>query len=861
MRFQKGGGLFQRASCPFCNSINYLQSSDSFDSKKNQRLFLDEKKRKDNFPYTPPSLHQKQSQEGLPHSFPIVKDSKEACFPPNSQTNSKKGFHGIVKNFLRKVWALQAVDRKKKLFILLISSPLLLSFSLALLFLSFYFLPSLYLSQEPLAYIKSIENRQPNQIVGSEGELVAELFSSKTSFLKGEDIPQSMKDIIVFIEDQYFYEHGGIHWPSLLRAALYNIFSLAYRQGASTITQQLSRILLLEKEKTLLRKCREASLAYALEREMSKEEILRAYLNLVYLGHGAYGVGNASEFYFQRPLSELNFAQQFILASLPSAPERYSPLRHPPLLKVKMGIISERMREEGFPMPYNYPEQVRTSFYDLNRSPSANVYHDRVDHAPYITEYIRQKIGNLLGEEYMYNAGLRIETSIDLSLQKASVEEARNFASAFSPRFPPRRFKDGRPVRDSKEEKLSRLFQELSLGLMLKGYPQLKNKSPRLQTASLGIENKTGKILFLHGGSSFGVNNQLNRAIDMYRQTGSAIKPIIYALAIEKGILHAATLLEDRPIFEHRKIKEKEQKDPANKKRKSFQREKEKDYWTPGNYGGLYEGSVSVRRALSHSKNLPAIQAVRLLGMKSLREGFGKFFFSSEEQIEKRFRADDTLAIGSLEMSPFEMALAYSALGNNGHIQSPRLILAVYDARGEEIYNFKDKDEFQLGFPEKRQVLGGDTAEIVLDLLSGASRRGGLGAEVWKASPIVGKTGTSNDYRDAWFVGLSPDITAVVWVGFDEPSFSMPGGTGANLAGPLWGRIMRHRKPSKESFKFSPRAKSAKICPLTGLMYDKNCPVKSQRELFRRKDNLQKLLSKTEQKKRKKESDLNFSDL
>ena len=883
MRFRESLGPFQRAQCPFCASVNYMQvpSPSSIEERAQE-----------------PSLGRRGAGQDFYSAFTLTPEQARASEAPytkageqNFRKDEKQDYQDYTgaifskppskgQRVLAKIIALwkfwNTLSRKRRL-LLAACLPAVSLFFIIPLFLSFYFLPGLYLEQDPLEYMERIQNNSPNQILGRGGGLLAELFSVKTGTLKAGEIPKPMKDIIVFIEDQHFYEHAGIHWPSIVRAAFLNLFSLAYRQGGSTITQQLARILLLEKQKTLLRKCKEAALAYALEREMSKAEILAAYLNLVYLGHGAYGIANASELYFQKKIDELNFAQQLMLASLPSAPERYSPLRHPHLLKVKMGAIMERMRADSFPVPYNYPEQRRLSFYNLNRSPSANVYHDRLDHAPYVTEYIRQKIGQILGKEYMYNAGLRIETSLDLNLQQASVEESKSFIAKHAARFPPTRYAEGKVIKNSKEEKVSRAFQEFSLALMLKGYPQLKDQAPYLQAAAIGIENKSGKIVFLQGGHKFGVNNQLNRAVDMYRQTGSAIKPIIYALAIEKGVLHAASLLDDRPIFEAKGLKDKAkhakkegaQNDKTkNNKANNKKTKTEKDYWTPANYGGVYEGPISIRRALTYSKNLPAIQTARLLGMQSLQEGFANFFFPDKEVMERRFRADETLAIGSLEMSPMEMALAYSALGNNGYIQRPRLILAIYDAKGQQLYNSEGQDEFQLGFQaERRQVLSGDTAEIIINLLSGASRHGGVGREAQMQSRFVGKTGTSNDYRDAWFIGLSPEITAALWLGFDNPSFSMPGGTGASLAGPLWGRIMQHQKRSKEGFKFSPRAKEAKICPLTGSLYRSSCLVKAQRELFRKKDNLQKLLSKDlKTKKRqvsgpaKKESLLNFSE-
>ena len=462
---------------------------------------------------------------------------------------------------------------------------------------SLYFFPTLYLSKDPLVYLARIYTSKPNRLLDRNGKLVAELFSSKMGHLKSYEIPKSMERIIIFIEDQHFYQHAGIHWPSVARAAFYNLISFKYTQGGSTITQQLARLLLLEKQKTITRKIREGALAYFLERNFSKEEILTAYLNLVYLGHGAYGVEHASQFYFQKDISQLSFAQQLMLACLPSAPEYYSPLRHPQHLEAKMQFVYKRMLEENFPVKSITEEELKVNLYGLSRSPLENVYGNRVDHAPYVTEYIRQKLATILGKEYMYNAGLTIQTSLDLNLQQMSSKESKAFIAERSQIFPTITLRKTKV--DAKTRKKHLLQQEfenqLPLGFM--GVSMYERPKPRLQTASVGIENQTGNILFLQGGHQFGVNNQFNRAIHMYRQTGSIIKPILYALALEKGIIRTNTLLDDRPIFEKRQ--------PLRHT---------KDYWSPTNYSGVYEGAISVRRALVYSQNLPAIYVAQLLG-------------------------------------------------------------------------------------------------------------------------------------------------------------------------------------------------------------------------------------------------------
>ncbi len=707
-------------------------------------------------------------------------------------------------------------------------------FLLWLFSLSVY--PSLYLSEDTSLYLERLRVNQPNRILDSEGQLVAELFTVKTNNLKADQIPRSIKDIIVFTEDQEFYQHGGVYLPAIFRAFLHNVFALGYVQGGSTITQQLARILLANNRKSLSRKFREAALAHILEDRLSKEEILAAYLSFVYLGHGTYGIENAARFYFDKSLYELSFSEQLILACLLSAPERYSPLRHSEGLSAKMHKVSLRMKEEAFLLlPENYDEQNQKTLNNINRSPMANVYADRTDHAPYVTELIRQEIKQVLGEEYMYNAGLVIKTSLDVGLQKASVLESKKFIARHAPRFPPLVLENGKVIKDTHLKRLQKQVADVNIALLLMGLPQASHAAVKLQTASIGIANRSGHILFMQGGTEFSPSNQFNRAIHMYRQTGSTIKPIIYALAIQDGLIHTASLLDDRPIFVN--VEPQDQDD--------------KDYWNPSNYNGVYEGKISVRRALTMSQNVPAIRVTNLLGMSRLRTGFSRFFFPDSLELEKRFRADSTIGIGSLEMSPIEMALAYSAFANNGWIESPRLILSISDAQNNnELYNRRlhnSKIRRPLGLSNlpRRKVLDGDVAEIMVSLLRGATRRSGIHWKDVKGLTFVGKTGTSNDYRDAWFIGFTPEITTVVWVGFDQPRYSMSNqGTGSRLAGPLWGRIMHHAQSDRQAkFEYSPRARAKQICLSTGRLYSSTCPVPPQRELFRSTDNLKALLT------------------
>ncbi len=859
-KFSSSSSPYRRACCPFCHTWNEIILSHLTRVKQGNYSiipFYEETGESQTIPLPDKNILEKRSIVGFQKEHWNEGNITSAhSLGQFVQKKIRKFFTNDFGEFISKEGKrIFSFFSLKKFLIIFSVSFLGIVASFFLLVASLRLIPALYLENDVNWYLRRVTNQLPNRIIDKKGNLVAELFSNKIGKLEEQDVPQMMKEIIIFAEDNNFYGHHGIYWPSVFRAFVSNIISFCYKEGGSTITQQLARLLLANREKKIWRKLQEATLAYRLEKELSKEKILTTYLNLIYLGHGNYGVENAASFYFGKKISELNFVQFLLLASMPPAPEHYSPLRHPKIIQKKMDYLVKRMQKENFPVPNFYAQEKEITFHSINRSPLANAYNDRIDYAPYVTEYIRQEIVDKLGSKYMYNSGLTIEISLDLSLQKKATQETKDFIASNAPLFAPSIWqkREGKFDQETKQEKLKKEIDDMALAILpFSGYffPQSKKK---LQVACIGIENKTGNILFLQGGSHFGVKNQFNRAIQMRRQTGSTIKPIIYALAIENNIIHAASLLDDRPIFvaNHMGI-------GMGTRSIVSQNHWEKDYWDPVNYGGVYEGTIPVRRAIGHSKNLPAIQLGRLLGMKKLREGFRLFFFPHPEELIKRFRSDYTIAIGSLEMSPLEMALAYSALGNNGQIQRPHLILSIKNMNGDMLYEVSREKNREIkpeeekinesyhnrlgrGLPMKRRVLSGDTAQIIVDLMRSSASSSRSGVQIkngTKSKPLfVGKTGTSNAYRDAWFVGLTPEISAAVWVGFDNSAYSMPKGTGSRLAGPLWGRIMKKaiakQKKDGATFQFTPNAKSVKTCPTTGRLYTSSCSKPYQKEFLR----------------------------
>lgn len=671
---------------------------------------------------------------------------------------------------------------------------------------------------DPDPYISGMGSRSPDRIYDRNGQLISELFSLKTGNLKFEDIPKPMIDVLLFVEDEDFYSHGAIDFTATLRAVFINVTNAGFVQGASTITQQLSRILLDDREKTLTRKLKEASLAYALEARYTKNDILTGYFNNVYLGHGAYGFQTAADFYFRKTLVEINFTERLALASLPSAPERFSPLRNPEMLIRKMDHIYARMVEDGFPVPAqsDYESQKLSSLMHLNRSPTETVFGTRTDHGPYVTEYIRGKLREILGDEAESQSGLRIETTIDIDLQKSAVKHSREFLAEIRKQHPYRR-----PEQNDEsvlKERIRREYLLMALGGAVLGLPVPRTGNKRLETASIGLDPATGEILFMQGGSEFFPENQLNRSIQMRRQTGSAIKPIIYSAGAESGKVSPATPLEDSPLFFS-----------------GVKTADGKDFWLPDNIDEDYEGIIPARIAMAKSRNIPAIRAAMMIGLDRVGEQFHKFFFHSDEAFARRFRAEQGVAIGILEMSPLEMASAFSAFANNGVIKRPYLIRRIISPTGKVLFDGTGKDEFRMQMPAEVKAIDGDAAEVVASMMQDSAKYGGTGRGGFNSPLLLGKTGTTNKHRDAWFVGVLPHLSAAVWVGFDNHIVAMNKGTGAGVAGPLFGRIVsgsgKGSELAKGGYTFDPRARSVSVCADTGLLPNGFCPRKKS-DLF-----------------------------
>ncbi|EOQ89769.1 transglycosylase [Leptospira yanagawae serovar Saopaulo str. Sao Paulo = ATCC 700523] len=666
-------------------------------------------------------------------------------------------------------------------------------------------------------YLEALAKNIPTKILDRNGQVVSEIFQKRTSTLRLQDYPEDMISILLNIEDQKFFFHGGIDYSAIFRAFFKNIVNLSYKQGASTITQQLARIILDDRRKSLNRKWREAQLAFALESILTKEQILETYMNHVYLGHGAFGFGEGIKFYFQKNPMELSKEEMVLLASLPSAPNKYSPLKNPEDSYTRVRAILNMFRNRGI-----YPNLDRDKFISLyhnlsTRSPNETVFGSRHDIAPYVTEHVRAVLSSLEGEKNIYESGgYTVETTLDRNAQEVIGPIVREYLSKNkrSGKIQKKR------VRLKQESPLDLAFrqrmEEVSLLNELVWNPdQLEGDKDQsiVQAAIVGIQPNTGQVLFLHGGDEFNSQNQFNRATQMRRQTGSSIKAVLYASAIDNGSIHAGMKILDAPLY-YRGGGGKE--------------------WAPENLGGSFDGEISLRTALVKSKNTAAVQVAERLGSVGIEKYFTKFFFPNDAEKKNRYRGDLSLALGTLEISPLEMASAFTSFVNQGTIKRPYLIQRIKNAKGTVLYEVGASDEFKLKLPEERQVIRPDTAEVMVSLLRDSGRASGVRNGGYTGD-LIGKTGTTNDYKDAWFVGARPDLSLAVWVGYDNPKFGMgPSGLGGAVAAPLWGEILatidKKSILPKTQFSLPVYAKPYKICNLTGKQASPTCP--STQELY-----------------------------
>ncbi len=566
-----------------------------------------------------------------------------------------------------------------------------------------------------LPQIRQLESFQPSattRIYSSDGIVLAELFAERRDPVKLEAIPSYLKAALLATEDQRFYSHSGIDIKGIGRAIISDIRAGRFVQGGSTITQQLAKTLFLTPRRTLLRKLKEAFLALQLERRYTKDAILTLYFNQIYLGSGAYGVEAAAQLYFGKPVSALNLSECALLAGLPQAPSRYSPRVNKSLAVKRRNVVLRRMLAKGIITSSLYDETVKLPL-KLNAPVRPS------DLAPYFIAHIKQLLEKKIGAELLYKGGLTVTTTLVYEEQKAAAQAVSQGIEALE---------------------IRRRYQGI--------------QAPSPQAALIAIDVKTGGIRAMIGGRNF-KQSVFNRATMAERQPGSAFKPLVYALAIERGFAQNS-LLTDAPV--------------------AYKIEGKRKKWRPRNFSGTFKGSITLRQALSVSQNIPAVHLAEMLGVSSVAQ------FAHKLGIRSQLHPYLSLALGASEVSLIDLTAAYTVFANQGQHIRPFGVTDVYDRNNRRIWRVK---------PEKKAVMSRAAATVMTDMLAAVIREGtGRKARVIQR-PLGGKTGTTNKYRDALFVGFSPSLATGVWVGLDDHTTLGKRETGSKAALPIWIQFMQ----------------------------------------------------------------------
>jgi penicillin-binding protein 1A len=594
-----------------------------------------------------------------------------------------------------------------------------------------------------LPSISSLEDYTPSlvtKIYDYKGNLITELFTERRTLIPLKEIPIDLQNAVLATEDKDFFKHWGVSIKGIARATLNNIAKRRVAQGGSTITQQLAKTIFLTPDRTLDRKMKELLLTIQLERNYTKEEILQLYLNQIYFGAGAYGVESAAKTYFSKHTRDLNLPECAMLAGLPRAPNYYSPFNNPQRARGRRAVVLHRMRE--LKMISEAEEKAANAYPIVTQKSSIPTAI-----APYFIEYIRQQLEPKYGTHMIYRGGLSIYTTLDLNAQKAAERALGEGLTAF----------------DSERVVAFQLAQST---------PTQKT----VQGALIALDPKTGGIRAMVGGRDFR-QSQFNRSVQAKRQPGSSFKPFIYTAAIENGFT-PATVLEDRPLVYVNDGRDWRLASRDESYVKTLPAEWVKDsmkVWTPENYGRKYNNKVLLRSALEHSLNICAIEVLEAIGpMRAID-------YARRMGITSPLTNTLSLALGSSDVTLIEMTSAMAVLASGGIHTKPYAIIRVEDRTGRVL---------EENIPAEQEVLSPQTCYVMTNMLKGVIDRGTGAAAREMGRPCAGKTGTTNDFSDAWFVGYTPQLVAGVWVGYDDRTPLGPRMTGGHVSCPIWTRFM-----------------------------------------------------------------------
>ena len=705
-------------------------------------------------------------------------------------------------------------------------------------------------------HVRSLSTFKPNlttKIYDKNNVLVSELFRQKREIVTFDKIPKQLVNAFIALEDNEFYEHYGINIKGIVRAFFINVFSGRIKQGGSTITQQLAKILLTSGKRNIYRKVKEAFIALMIEMNYSKDEILDMYLNQIFFGHGTYGVEAAAKLYFNKHVWDLELAEMALLATLPSSPNRLSPIRHPKTSMQRHKIALAKMVELGF-ITVKEAEEAYMDFwppylsYISEVAPSLNTSSSRLDKAPSFTEYIRRSLIKKYGEEAVYEKGLSVYTTLDIkkqiagqqalipALRKQTVEssdlgfknedyiidtysDSVEMVSDLFDLDPFRRkgsaenIKINSYIRNSiieEFEALNFLAGIDSVDEFMDTYKDTFAQDKDLQQVEgciISINQNNGYIEAMIGGSEFTSINQLNRVMQMRRQPGSAIKPLLYSAAVESGNFTAATAVLDSPII---------------------YLDNEGGDWLPENYEGEFYGLMRLRKALALSINVISIRIADKLGIDQVLKYYTKLLRMDDDSAKKRLTRNFSIALGSIEVTPLELTRAYAIIANGGRDVIPYAIRYIKDNSGKIIENREEEVNRIISEKKKNgtiQIIKPSTAQVMISMLKSVIA-GGTGSSAYPGRPAAGKTGSTNNWKDAWFVGFVPQLTTGMWIGYDKLGLSLGiNQSGGVIAAPVWGRYMREAMKGETILDFPGYAglDQKEICSISGLLPSKYC--------------------------------------
>lgn len=591
--------------------------------------------------------------------------------------------------------------------------------------------------------------------------LIAEFFVERRELTSLKEAPGYLKNGFMCIEDKKFYKHWGVNIKSLIRAIFENVIHARVVRGGSTITMQLARNMFLSQEKTFLRKLKEIALAVRIERAYTKDEILERYLNQVNFGQGRYGVATAARYYFNKDVSQLTLSECALLVALPKSPETFSPYKHPERAKSRRNLVLREMLKDRLITEAEYNTAANEPLNVVEHRPTKQI-------GEYFIEDIRRYLELKYGGDFLYRSGANIYTTLNTKIQK-TVEEVM----------------EKHLVQIEKDYK----FKNTKAKFDSIGNTDTLNTMPYLQGAVVVVDQHTGEIKAMVGGRDFN-QSKFNRATQSRRQTGSSFKVFVFTAAIDNGFTPADIVL-DLPIV--------------------LEIPGQDGIYRPANYDHRFMGPITLKKALALSRNLAAIRLIRTIGPDLVVK------YAHTLGVQSPLLPVVSLALGACEASLLEMTHAFSTIANSGNERPPIMIRKITD---------KDGTIIELNRPSSEQKISPQVCYVMIDLLRSVVD-GGTGYEIKKyyRGPAAGKTGTTDNHSDAWFIGFTPNYTAGIWVGFDDNQRIFPGATGGVVSAPIWGEIMAKIDTlTNTDFPVPEGIVWYKVCPKSGFLANEYCP-------------------------------------